>query len=114
MLVVECGEYLAEVRKKASELGLLKNLEDKLDYLATYACNSQEEYDPTHTRCLLFKDWSPLSFGFLMELKQKDGSYKRWFNGGCIFYGNGDVGFDAPQFSVRIGNDLKAGWSINT
>jgi len=114
MLVVQCEEYLAQVRAKADELGLRKDLEDKLDYLATYACRSREPEDPTYTRCLLFKDFAPLSFEFVMEVKEEDGSYKRWFNGGCIFFGSGDVGFGAPQFSVRVGDDLKAGWSIHT
>jgi len=109
MLIIESQEYFDTVKAKAVELGLEKKLQEKLDYLGGYACHET----PEDTRCRLFQDRAPLSFEFVMEKRQPDGTYKRWFNGGMIFYGAGDQGFGAPQFSVRIGN-LDAGWSIHT
>lgn len=40
--------------------------------------------------------------------------YKRWFNGGLIYYGPQENGVGDPQYSVRIGDTSQAGWSINT
>ncbi len=116
MLQIECEEYLQSVREAADKLGLRENLEEYLTDLETYACplgEDQNVVDLTYTRCVLWKDFAPFSFYFIMEKKQKDGSYARWFNGGMIFYGAGETGVGAPQYSCRLGS-TKAGWSINT
>ena len=111
MLDIQCEEYLAEVRKKADELKLRESLEGKLAYLDTFAEETGRERG--HTRCRLWADSAPLSFYFVMEVKDATGEYKRWFNGGCIFYGSQDSGVGAPQFSVRMQTG-KSGWEINT
>lgn len=111
MLEVKCEEYLAKVRAKAAEMGIRGRLEKQLEYLATYAC--QERADAT--KCVLMSDHAPLSFYFLMQRRQENGSYMTWFDGGCIFYSPGDTGVGSPQFSVRFGEDTsKADWSIHT
>lgn len=110
-LKIECEEYLAEVREIADKIGKRDNLEEQLKYLSEYACS---EEDPEATHCHLYKDFAPLSFEFVILRRQKDGSYARWFNGGCIFHGNHD-GFGSgggPTFSVCL--NPTDGWSIHT
>lgn len=119
MLQVECPEYLNDVRAAASKMGKRDLLEKELKYLGEYACHvdnadGEDVLDILRTRCLLYTDFAPLSFGFTMQLRQEDGSYKNWFNGGCIFHGQVD-GFgsgSAPTFSVCL--NPTDGWSIHT
>lgn len=94
---------------------LRKNLACKLEYLNTYACRGDgQEIDRKRTRCRLFEDFAPLSFVFVMEIRQDDGKYERWFNGGLIFHGPHDGGGDggAPTFSVNL--SPSTGWSVHT
>ena len=116
MLQIENLDYYNEVVKEAKEHNLYEpsddvdgSLKEKLAYLDTYA-----ETNRGDTRCLLFKDFAPLSFAFIMERKESDGEYYRVFNGGLIFHGKFDSGVGAPTFNVRIGDTSKAGWSIHT
>lgn len=100
---------LARARAFAKEHGLSDQLEQQLQYLDTYA---EEENDRGRTRCKLFMDFAPYSFGFQLEMRQKDGSYKGWFNGGLVYHGpNGGRG-GAPEYSVSLVPTV--GWSINT
>lgn len=102
-------EYLEEVRKFADKVGLREQLEEKLEYLGTYA-----EY--LDTKCYLGKDFAPYSFSFTMMRRDKgsEEDYQYWFNGGCIFHGPHDNGGDggAPTFSVNL--NPHHGWSIHT
>jgi len=86
MLDIRCEEYLSEVREQASDLGVRAALEDRLTYLAGYACRVDGGDDPERTRCVLMSDFAPLSFYFEMQLRAPDGEYMPWFNGGCIFH----------------------------
>lgn len=92
--------YLDEVLDFAEKRGLLDDLMGRLAYLA-----ERGEKDKL-TR--LGKDWAPYSFTF-----QHFRGDQPWINGGLIYYGPGDTGVGAPQFSVRIG-DTREGWSVNT
>ena len=105
-----CKEYLDEVKVIAEKIGKLDSLQEQLEYLDTYACHD----DPTKTKCVLGKDFAPLSFSFTMQRRNKDGEYEYWFNGGCIFHGQHDNGGDggAPTFSVNL--EPTDGWSIHT
>ena len=119
MLIVECEKYLEEVRAAADKIGKRESLEKELKYLSEYACHVDDSYgndciDLDRTHCLLYTDFAPLSFGFVMQLRQEDGSYKNWFNGGLIWFGPGDTGVGLPQLSVRLGDTSKAGWSVHT
>lgn len=105
MLQVECEEHLAATRKWADEHDLRRKLEEQLDYLDNYAGRDV-------TRCRLMTDHAPHSFFFIMQ-RLADGTWHDWFSGACVWYGTGENGVGAPQFSVRLG-DLEAGWSINT
>ena len=109
-----CVKYLEEVREFAKTRNLEKSLEDRLNYLRTYACTiSDDEVDINRTKCILGKDWSPNSFAFTMQRLNEQGEYDYWFNGGLIFYDAGDTGVD-KQLSVRIGCTKKSEWSIHT
>ena len=102
---------LARARAFAQEQGLSDQLEQQLAYLSSYAC---EEDDRDRTRCKLFMDFAPYSFAFQLELRQKDGSYKGWMNGGLIYHGpNGGRG-GAPEFSVSLVPVREPQWQIHT
>ena len=112
LVTTEIEKYLEEVRAFADKVGKRENLEDKLKYLGNYACNGDRPQD--YTRCILSKDYAPYSFYFVMQVKEKDGSYKFWFNGGLIFHGQHDGGGNggAPTFSVCL--TPTDGWAIHT
>ena len=97
--------YIDEVKAFAERTGRSDQLQGELDYLSNYG--GQE------TRCVLYKDFAPMSFYFEMQAR-KGGEWKHWFNGGLIFFSDDDTGVGAPQFSVRLGPDLSCGWSIHT
>jgi len=104
-------KYLADVRAQADKLGLRDKLERQLDRLVNYA---NREGEREH-RCVLYYDSAPLSFGFNIETKQADGTWKFWFNGGLIFHGRHD-GYgsgQAPTFSVSL-TPVDDDWSIHT
>ena len=108
-----CKEYYEEVIAFAKNAGMYEGsdpdaqyLNKRLQYLNNYGGS------PTATRCRLFKDFAPYSFGFIIE-KERDGEWHTWFNGGLIFFGHpsqGDGG--GPQFCVQLTPTV--GWSINT
>ena len=104
MLVVKDLEYFEKVVNWAKENDLYDDLKKNLDFLDTYAGKDK-------TECLLFKDFAPQSFYFLM---QKDG--KTWFNGSCILHSAHDNGGDggAPTFFVCLNPDTKPHWQVHT
>lgn len=87
--------YLDEVLAFAARRGLTDQL-----------MGCFERLDQAHSR--LFTDYAPHSFLF-EEFLDKPPT----IHGGLIYYGPGDSGVGAPQFSVRIG-DTSEGWSIHT
>ena len=112
MLIDRTDGKLDKVRAFAERTGQTKSLQENLDYLGSYACNSGRQ-----TRCLLFPDFAPESFFFRMELKQEnepDTEYKPWFSGGCLYHGphDGHGSGAAPTFSVCL--TPTDGWSIHT
>jgi len=126
MLIDETEGYLETVRKFAEETGQTESLQERLDYLGNYACNSGRQ-----TKCRLYKDFAPMSFYFVMEIKKEEDTpalpcsgrrryeatdspeFRRWFNGGLIYFDAGDTGVSGPQYSVRI-DSSKSGWSVHT
>lgn len=103
-------EYLAEVKAKAEELGKLDNLNEQLEWLGNYACHD----DPEHTQCVLYKDFAPLSFEFVMLIKRDNGEYDHWFNGGLIFHGQHDRGGDGGLPTLSVCLTPQDGWSVHT
>lgn len=100
-------DALEKARSFAKANNLIKNLEDKLTYLADYGGG-------TKTRCRLFPDFAPLSFDFTMDKLNDEGDWVYWFNGGLIFHGNhdGHGSGSEPTFAVTI--EPITGWSIHT
>ena len=109
MLVDKTNGTLDEVRAFAERTGQTESLEKNLAYLAGYACHET----PQDTRCLLFPDFAPMSFEFVIERRQADGGYARWFNGGMIYFEKHESGVGGPQCSVRL-DTSESGWSIHT
>jgi hypothetical protein len=110
MLDIHNQEYFDQVVEFAKRTNQYDQLKQKLDYLETYA----EHGEVGKTRCILFRDFAPFSFEFQMQLRQPDGSYKRWFNGGLIYHGahDGHGSGGAPTFAVTL--TPTTGWSIHT
>lgn len=106
MIVIEDRDapYFAQVMQFAIANKAAAKLVDKLDYLAHYA-----EGD---NKCLLFPDWAPNSFAFVMQ--RPDGT--RWFNGGLIYSGpTQPLNGSGPAFTVGIGVDPSVhSWSVHT
>ncbi len=107
MLVIENKEHFETVKAFAEETGQMEQLQGKLDYLAEFGG------EPKNVRCLLFRDFAPHSFEFMLQ-KHVNGEWKRWFNGGLIYHGSHDRGGDggAPTFSVNL--TPQQGWTIHT
>jgi len=116
--ISQCETHMAKVTALAAHLGLTAQLQSRFDYLASYANGPgclHPSPDGTGTRCRLFSDAvDPYSFEFLMETKQPNGTHDCWFRGGLIFHSAGDTGAGAPTYSVRVTDDLRAGWSVHT
>lgn len=114
MLVIVSEDYFGRVVDFAKRTGRQAQLQQQLDYLATYACHD-EGGDKEKTRCKLVVDFAPASFNFVMERrKTPDSPYEFWFNGGLVFHGNHD-GFgsgSAPTFSVCL--EPTDGWEVHT
>lgn len=96
--------YLDKVYTFADESGQLDQLKERLKYLGEYA---------DETRCVLQRDFAPMSFAFVMQ-KKKDGEWAPWFNGGLIHHGKHDNGGDggAPTYSVNLNSS--DGWMVHT
>ena len=107
----ECKEYFDKVMQFAEQVGKLEQFKSKLNYLDNYACHES----PLDTKCILYPDFAPYSFEFVMLKRNKNGEYERWYNGGIIFHsshdGYGAIG-SAPTLAVCI--NPTDGWSIHT
>jgi len=110
MLNVIDKEHYDTVRGWAEENGLLEKLQESLDYLDGYA----ESNDKGRTRCDLYRDFAPNSFSFTMYLKDNEGEYKRWFNGGLIFHEGAGTGAEYPVLSVDLSGRTDARWQVHT
>jgi len=113
MLIDKTNGYLGIVKEFAKKIGKEDNLQENLDYLNGYANDDSPECKHK-TQCFLFKDFAPYSFEFVMQAKNKNGEFQRWFNGGLIFHGIHD-GFGSgalPTLSVCL--NPTDGWSIHT
>jgi len=62
-------EYLEEVRAFADKVGLREQLEDRLKYLDKYANGENSNHK---TECVLFKDFAPYSFEFVIRLRARE------------------------------------------
>ncbi|KKM89345.1 hypothetical protein LCGC14_1249640 [marine sediment metagenome] len=110
MLKIENQKHFDSVKSFAESTGRMKQLQEKLDYLDTYADHENKGL----TQCVLGYDFAPYSFSFLMMKKDAAGEYQYWFNGGLIYFSSGDSGVGLPQLSVRIGDTSKSGWDVHT
>lgn len=108
-LLIVNEDHFNKVKAKAEEMGLMPDLQEKLDYLASYA----DHGDYGKVRCKLGWDFAPLSFAFVME-RQENGTdtWKYWFNGGLIFH-PGRLGPD-ESLSVELCQSNKPHWSVHT
>jgi hypothetical protein len=112
LTTTRCADYYKKVVEEAKERGLYDALKEQLDYLNTFACPDD---DKLRTRCLLFPDFAPLSFTFMMQMRNAEtGEYEDWFNGGLIFYEGKESGAGAPQLSVTLSGRSDSRWEVHT
>lgn len=112
MLMVINQEYFDKVKAFAERIGKLACLQEKLDYLANYACSEEA---PNNTRCRIYRDFAPGSFEFVMDKWNKTKQdYVPWFNGGLIYHGpqDGWDGAKGPTLSITL--TPTDGWSVHT
>jgi hypothetical protein len=107
--VSACKEYFEQVKEFALRTEQLKQLEEQLGYLGKYADHNNDGL----TKCLLFRDFAPFSFEFVMQ-KKVNGQFTNWFNGGLIYHGShdGNGSGSAPTFAVTLNSTQ--GWSVHT
>jgi hypothetical protein len=109
----EAAAYLQEVLGVARLRGVQDRLQRRLDYLSNYANDGE---DKAHTKCVLVKDFAPLSFFFTMlSRKNPTEPYECWFCGGLVFHGAHD-GYGsgaAPTLSVSV-EPVEDDWSVCT
>ncbi len=58
-----CKEYFEKVKEFAEKTGQMDQLNNRLEYLGSYACHKT----PEDTRCVLYSDFAPYSFFFSMQ-----------------------------------------------
>ena len=99
--------HFQKVLKFARETGQLQNFLNKLNYLHNYG-------EAGSVKCVLYKDFAPMSFRLTFYRKQEDGTWKPWIYGGLIYHGeiDGYGSGSAPTFSVCVNET--SGWSIHT
>ena len=105
--------YLDEVKAspQAQAIEGSASLQKMLDYLASYADHDENG----RTRCVLYRDFAPLSFAFTMEVrKSPEDEYEYWFNGGLIFHGPHDNGGDGGFPTLSVNLNPTDGWSVHT
>lgn len=97
---------LADARAFSVSRGIGANFEQQLKYL--------EGYGGSSNRVTLYKD-GRRNFYFQIERKiPEEDEWEVILEGGLIYYGKGDTGVGAPQFSVRLGNEDREEWRVNT
>lgn len=93
MLVVhdQCQQRLAEAMNQAVSKNLVGQFASRLTYLHEYACNREPfAFNVNRTKCELYNDFAPFSFGFSMYqlkiMENGEREYVFWFNGGLIYH----------------------------
>lgn len=116
MLDVRNPAHLQRVRAFADQAGLRGQLDTQLAYLDAYASRRADgTVDRRATRCEIYPDAAPHSFGFTMYRRDPEtGEYRHWFCGGLLFHGvhDGHGSGAEPTFAVTL--DATTGWSIHT
>lgn len=105
-------EYWDKVQEFAAKMGLSKQLNGRLYYLANYG-NNGDDYDG-NTICLLGKDFAPYSFSFMMKRRKSTNEpYQNYFNGGLIYQGpNCPADGSFPSLTVSLAEGT--GWFVHT
>lgn len=110
MLEVRCPKYLEEVRRFATDNGILDRLEQQLDRLSGFLDGKAV--------CVLSQDFAPYSFQFNVSRPVEAGGIDRYgkylLNGGLIFYTGSESGVGMPQLSVTNSGRKDSRWEINT
>jgi hypothetical protein len=117
MLIIENYAHFHEVVAFAKKIDLYEekknnSLQARLEYLKNYGGKDGDGSDRSRVR--LSKDFSPYSFYFVIEQKDRDGEWIPWLHGGLLYHGphDGHGSGAAPTFAVSL--TPTTGWSIHT
>lgn len=101
-------EALAAARAHAARAGLSSQLERQLETLASYGG------DPERYRTVLHPDFAPLSFGFTIERRLADGSWRAVIGGGLLYHGPHDGHGSGAHPTLAVTLEPANGWSVHT
>ncbi len=110
MLKIDDQEHFDKVVVFAKSTNRMEQLQEKLDYLDTYADHEQKGL----TKCVLGYDFAPYSFSFLMMKKDSNGEYQHYFNGGLIFHGEHDGGGNGSSPTLSVCLNPTDDWAVHT
>jgi hypothetical protein len=103
-------DRLEQVRELARSLGLSRQLERQLCFLA------RDWSDEPRDQCVLYSDFAPHSFSFvryILPAFSNDGTRKFLYNGGLIYQGPGAPG-DGSFPSLTVSAAEGSGWFCHT
>lgn len=103
-------KHMHDTEAFADKLGpeMRAKLNEQLTYLGEYAGG-------VNTRCVLYKDFAPASFEFVMQRrKDENDEWKFWFNGGLIFHGPHDGWGSGAAPTLAVTLNREHGWSVHT
>jgi hypothetical protein len=124
MLEIQNQKHFDEVVAHAKAVGLYEPadgeqtsdrrqyLKRALDRLEAFTRKNQE--GAIVSRVLLYPDFAPHSFGFLLQTRARDGAWQASMVGGVIYHGahDGNGSGAAPTLAVTL--TPVTGWSIHT
>ena len=101
-------EAHAAARAHAARVGLTAQLERQLETLASYG------RDPERCRTVLHPDFAPFSFGFTIERRLADGSWRAVIGGGLLYHGPHDGHGSGAHPTLAVTLEPVSGWSVHT
>lgn len=86
MLTILDREHYDNVRRFAEQEGCLDSFVDRIKYLTTYGCRTDDNtVDMARAKTVLGRDFAPHSFGFSVAFRRESGAYEHFISGGMIF-----------------------------
>lgn len=100
---------LARAREHATQIGLADSLERQLETLRSFGGNPEGSF-----RAVLYPDFAPHSFAFVIERRGPDGSWWTVLTGGLLFHGPHDGHGSGAMPTLAVTLEPVHGWSIHT
>lgn len=113
MLEIKCDDYFKKVAEFAEKKGLKDKFEKQVNYLRTYGDKDQTG----RFKVILNKDFAPASFSVSWFMKNAQGEYEFFCNGGMIYHGDQSGWDESGQYVDPLNVQLVATenpWVIST